>query len=255
MQRVREAALIHKARSSLRRRMACRCAKGGIAAAALVLACLAAPAASRAATPDLALAVRAGTPGVGLDLDLGLSPSFGVRVGFAGFNVNHNVDTSDVNYEGRLQLRTVTGLLDWYVFAGSFRLTAGVAGNDTKLDVVGQPSQGTYTIDGNTYSSSQLGSLSGRLKFGNSVSPYVGFGWGNPAGEDGRFHFLFDVGAIYGGTPSVTLSAQCGPAAPTGSAACNQAQSDVASEQAKLRHKADILQWYPVVSLGIGLRF
>lgn len=229
-------------------------ARGGAAAAALMLACLAVPAAS-AATPDFGVAVRAGTPGVGLDLDLGLSPSFGMRVGFAGFNINHSIDTSDVDYDGRLKLRTVTGLLDWYVFSGAFHLTAGVAGNDTKLNVVGQPNQSTYTINGNTYTSSQLGSLTGQLKFGNSVSPYVGFGWGNPAGENGHVHFLFDVGAIYGGTPSVTLNAQCGPAAPPGSSVCNQAQSDVASEEAKLRHKADILKWYPMVSLGIGVRF
>lgn len=229
--------------------------RGVIGAAALALACLAAPATSLAASADLALAVRAGTPGLGLDLDLGLSPSFGMRVGFSGFNINHDIDTSDVDYDGRLKLRTVTGLLDWYLFSGSFHLTAGVAGNDTKLDVVGQPNQGTYTINGTTYSSSQLGSLTGQLKFGNSVSPYVGFGWGNPAGEDGRIHLLLDVGAVYGGTPGVTLTAQCGPAAPSGSAVCNQAQSDVASEAAKLRHKADILQWYPMVSLGIGVRF
>ena len=228
-------------------------AKWGVAVAALMLACLAVPAAS-AATPDFGLAVRAGTPGVGLDLDLGLSPSFGVRVGFNGFNINHNVDTSDVNYSGRLKLREVTGLLDWYVLRGGFHLTAGIASNSTKLDVVGQPSQSTYTINGNTYSSSQLGSLTGELKFGNSVSPYVGFGWGNPAGENGHVHFLFDVGAIYGGTPSVTLNAQCGPAAPPGSPVCSQAQSDVAAEETKLRHKADILQWYPMVSLGIGVR-
>lgn len=226
-----------------------------IGAAALALACLAVPAASLAADPDLAVAVRAGTPGLGLDLDLGLSPSFGMRVGFSGLNINHDIDTSDVDYDGRLKLRTITGLLDWYVFSGSFHLTAGVAGNDTKLDVVGQPNQGTYTINGTTYSSSQLGSLTGELKFGNSVSPYVGFGWGNPAGEDSRIHFLFDVGAVYGGTPGVTLTAQCGPAAPSGSAVCNQAQSDVASEEAKLSHKADILKWYPMVSLGIGVRF
>lgn len=230
-------------------------AKGGVAAFALALACLAAPAASSAATADFAVALRAGTPGVGLDLDLGLSPSFGLRVGFAGFNINHSIDTSDVDYDGRLKLRTITGLLDWYVFNGGFHLTAGVAGNDTKLDVAGQPSQGSYTINGTTYSSSQLGSLTGELKFGNSMSPYVGFGWGNPTGEDSRFHFLLDVGAIYGGTPSVTLTAECGPAAPSGSPVCNQAQSDLAAEEAKLRHKADILQWYPVVNLGIAVRF
>ena len=230
-------------------------AKAAVAATALLLACLAVPSAASAASPDFAVAVRAGTPGVGLDLDLGISPSFGMRVGFAGFNINHTVNTSDVDYDGRLKLRTITGLLDWYVFQGGFHLTAGIAGNGTKLDVVGQPNQGSYTINGTTYTSSQLGSLNGELKFGNSVSPYVGLGWGNPAGENGRVHFLFDVGAIYGGTPSVSLTANCGPAAPPGSALCNEIQSNVATEERKLVSKADILRWYPVVSLGIAVRF
>jgi hypothetical protein len=87
------------------------------------------------------------------------------------------------------------------------------------------------------------------------VSPYIGFGWGNPTAEDSRIHLLVDVGAICGGAPGVTLTAECGPAAPAGSPACSQAQSDLASEAARLRHKADILRWYPVVSLGIGVRF
>lgn len=230
-------------------------ATAAVAATVLTVMCLAVPATAAAADPNLGAAVRAGTPGIGLDLDLGLSPSFGMRVGFSGFNINHDIDTSDVNYKGRLQLRTITGLLDWYVLRGGFHLTAGVAGNDTKLNVVAQPRQDTFTIDGTTYTSSQLGSLTGQLKFGNSLSPYIGFGWGNPAGEGSRVHFLFDVGAIYGGTPSVTLTARCGPAAPVGSAPCNQALVDVASEEAKLRDKADILRWYPVVSLGIGVSF
>jgi hypothetical protein len=232
-----------------------RGARSSLLAAAALLLAGAGPTVSAAADPDVALAVRAGTPGVGLDLDLGLSPSFGIRVGLSGFNINHSIDTSDVNYDGRLKLRTVTGLLDWYVLRGSFHLTAGVAGNGTKLDVIGTPSQGSYTINGTTYSSSQLGSLSGELKFGNSLSPYVGFGWGNPAGGSGHLHFLLDVGAIYGGIPSVSLSAQCGPAAPPGSALCDQIQGNVASEQQKLRDKATILKWYPVASLGIAVRF
>lgn len=229
-------------------------AKGGVSAAALMLACLAAPAAS-AATPDFAVAVRAGTPGVGLDLDLGLSPMFGVRVGYSAFNINHSLNTSDVDYRGKLKLSMGTALLDWYPFEGVFHLTAGAAINGTKLDVVGQPNAGTYTINGTTYTSSQIGSLTGQLKFGNSVAPYVGFGWGNPTRTNGHVHFLFDVGAIYGGTPTVSLSAQCGSAAPPGSPGCDQAQADVATEQQKLRHKADILQWYPVVNLGIAVRF
>lgn len=230
-------------------------AAAGVAAAALTAACLGAPAVSSAATPDFAVAVRAGTPGLGLDLDLGLSPSLGLRVGFAGLNINHSLSTSDVDYDGQLKLRTLTGLLDWYVFRGGFHLTAGIAGNSTKLEVLGRPRQGFYTLNGTTYSSAQLGSLSGELKLGNSVAPYLGLGWGNPAGEGGRVHFLFDVGAIYGGTPSVSLTAHCGPAAPPGSLLCNDIQGNVASEQEKLRHKADFLRWYPVVSLGVAVRF
>ncbi len=246
--------MIHEARSSRRIVTRARWLRASAAAAAVVLASLAAPA-SLAATPDFAVALRAGTPGIGLDLDLGLSPAFGVRAGFAGFNIDHSLSTSDVDYDGQLKLRTFTGLLDWYVFRGAFHLTAGVAGNGTKLNVVGQPTQGSYTLNGTTYSSSQLGSLSGQVKLGDSISPYVGFGWGNPAGEDSRVHFLLDVGAIYGGTPSVSLTGQCGPAAPQGSALCDQIQGNVAAEEQQIRHKADFLQWYPMVSLGVAVRF
>lgn len=227
---------------------------GAVCAAALLLACLAVPSAAAAAAPGFAVALRAGTPGIGLDLDLGLSPMFGVRLGYSAFNIDHSIDTSDVNYSGKLKLSTGTALLDWYPFDGVFHLTAGAAINGTRLDVVGQPSASSYTINGNTYSSSQIGSLTGQLKFGNSVAPYLGFGWGNPAAASGRVHFLLDIGAIYGGTPTVSLSAQCGSAAPPGSAACDQAQADVATERQKLRQKADILRWYPVVSLGIAVR-
>jgi hypothetical protein len=231
------------------------CVRGAVGAAALVLASLAAPASSAAATPDLAVALRAGTPGLGLDLDLGLSPMFGVRVGYSAFNIDHSIDTSDVDYSGKLKLSMGTALLDWYPFEGVFHLTAGVAANGTKLDVVGRPSAGTYTINGNTYTSSQIGSLTGQLKFGNSVAPYVGFGFGNPTGSDGHIHFLLDIGAIYGGTPGVSLTAECGPAAPSGTPVCTQAQTDVVTEQQKLRDKADFLQWYPVLSLGVAVRF
>jgi hypothetical protein len=226
-----------------------------VTAAAMALASLVVPATSSAAPPEFAVALRAGTPGLGLDLDLGLSPMFGVRIGYSGFNINHSIDTDDVDYSGKLKLSMGTALLDWYPFEGVFHLTGGVAANDTKLDVVGQPSAGTYTINGNTYTRSQIGSLTGQLKFGNSVAPYVGFGWGNPTGANGHIHFLLDIGAIYGGTPSVSLTAQCGSAAPSGSPVCDQAQANVATEQQKLRNKADFLRWYPVLNLGVAVRF
>ncbi len=129
-------------------------------------------------------------------------------------------------------------------------------GGGTKLDVTGQPAgNGVYTINGNSYTASDVGSISGRLKIGSSVSPYVGLGWGNPVGANGHWHFLADIGAIYGGTPNVSLTATCGTAAPPGSAECRQLQGDVQTEKAKLQSDVTIIKWYPVVDLGLAYRF
>jgi hypothetical protein len=146
--------------------------------------------------------------------------------------------------------------LDWYVFNGGFRLSAGMVGNGTKLDVTGKPNaNGGYTINNNIYSSGDVASLNGQLKFGNSVSPYVGLGWGKSVGTQQHLHFLVDLGAIYGGTPNVTLTAVCGPGAPAGSALCTQLQSDVLVEKTKLQNDVTVVKWYPVLDLGLAYRF
>lgn len=227
------------------------------AAVLVALFALAAPLLSgvAAAAPRFAMALRAGTPGVGLDLDWGFSRQWGLRLGYSGFDINHSLSTSDVDYHGRLKLGIASALLDWYPFKGVFHLTAGLAYDGTKLQVVGQPARGAYTLNGNTYTTQQIGSLTGEAKFAHAVGPYVGFGWGDPAGRSGRVHFLFDIGAIYGGTPQVTLTAQCGPAAPPASPLCSAAQSDLLAERQRLQHKLEVGGWYPVVDLGIAVRF
>ena len=210
---------------------------------------------SDADTPSMGLAVTAGSTGIGLDYGIGLGRSFSVRVGYSGFHYDHSVDTSDVDYDGTFKLSMPKALLDWYVFKGGFHLTAGVIGNGTRIDVTGKPAAASYTINGNSYSSSDVGSLAGQLKFGNSVSPYVGLGWGNMVGTHSHLHFLVDIGAIYGGTPNVSLTATCGPSAPSGSQACTQLQSDVQAERLKLQNDVTVVKWYPVLDLGLAYRF
>lgn len=160
-----------------------------------------------------AVGVSVGTTGLGADVNIPLLPILGVRVGYSGFVYHHDINQTEVSYAGRLDFSEASGLLDWYVLAGGFHLTAGVYGGNTRVDVNGRPHDGTYTIDGTTYNAAQVGTLSGQLKFGNSVKPYVGLGWGNPF-RGGPLTFTADFGAIYGGTPSVSLTAHCGVAAP-----------------------------------------
>ena len=228
---------------------------GGLKGVALCVAIAGSVASAQAAGPEVALALRAGTPGIGGDLDVSLMDRWlNARVGYSAFDYNRDVNSSDATYHGKLKLSMGTGVLDWYVFGGGFHLTAGVVANQTKVDVTGVPSAGVITVNNTQYTSAQLGSVSGQMKFGHSTEPYVGLGWGNPVGTNHRVHFLFDLGAIYGGTPNVTLTAQCGPAAPQGSQLCNQAQADVLAEQQKLANNASLIKWYPIVNFGVAVR-
>ncbi len=207
------------------------------------------------ADTPMAVAVRAGTTGIGLDYDVGFAQYFSARIGYSGFTYDHAVDTSDVDYSGKFKLSMVDGLIDWYAFKGGFHLTAGAVGNGTTLDVVGKPAAGGYTIDGTYFPSADVGSLRGELKFGNPVSPYVGLGWGDAVGTKHHLHFLFDIGAIYGGVPNVTLTAVCGSASPRGTSTCTALQSDVQGERLKLQNDVTLVQWYPVIDVGLAYRF
>jgi hypothetical protein len=199
----------------------------------------------------VALDVRVGTTGYGADFDVGFTPLLGVRLGYSGFNYHRTIDNTDVSYDGTLKISNASGVLDWYPFAGGFHLSAGGVGGGLTIDLVGQPTGGSYTFNNDTYTAAQVGSAIGRVKFGNSLAPYVGLGWGNPTSA-GHLHVLFDIGAIYGGTPSVSLDVQCGSAA--SAQVCSQLQTDVVAERQKLTSDVTLAKWYPVVNLGLAWR-
>jgi len=80
------------------------------------------------------------------------------------------------------------------------------------------------------------------------VAPYVGIGWGNAVDEESNWHFDFEIGALYQGTPTATLSA-------TGAASNAALASSIAAEQAQLRDALKNFKWYPVLASGITYRF
>jgi glycerate kinase len=115
------------------------------------------------------------------------------------------------------------------------------------------PTGGTYTINGTTYSSTDVGSLQGDMSF-NKVAPYIGIGWGNPAARDKGWGMTSDIGVLFQGTPKTSLVATCG-AAIAGTATCTQLQSDTAAENTKLQNDLRNFKWWPVVSVGISYQW
>jgi hypothetical protein len=196
------------------------------------------------------IGVRAGTTGFGADVGWRVVPTVSARVGYSALSFDRDINSSDLRYDGKLKLSNLSGLIDWSPL-GPFRITGGIIGNDNKIDVIGRPSNNTFTINGTAYQASQVGSLSGSIKAGNRVAPYLGIGYGNVAGAG--INFYFDLGVMFQGAPKSNLSATCGTA--LSAAQCAQLQNDVALEARRLDDKVNKYKYYPVASIGITIGF
>jgi hypothetical protein len=205
------------------------------------------------ASADVGVSLKAGTLGAGLDFNVGLTETLNLRLGYSMYDHDDTIDDSDVVYDGEIKLRNASALFDWHVFNGGFRLSFGAVGASTEIDIVGTPTGGTYEIGDEEFSAAEVGSLVGKVEMGNSVAPYVGIGWGNTVDKEDRVTFLFDIGAVYTGSPEVNLTARCGAAVPA--PRCNELQQEVDREEAEIADDASIYEWYPVISLGLAIRF
>ncbi len=217
----------------------------------IFLAALTAPAwlawaAAAQAAP--AVDVHAGTLGGGLGVAFGVIPHrVDLRVGFNTFNYSRTFNSGTVDYDGKVRFENAGALVDLFPFDGTFRLSLGLYYNNNKFDLTGKPNaSGTYSINGPTYTVSQVGSLDGTVSFDNS-SPYIGLGFGNPM-RGGHVTFMFDVGAIYQGSPHVTLTA-------TGALANPQLASDLSVTQQTTQTDMAKFRWWPVIQFGVGFRF
>lgn len=179
------------------------------------------------------IGVRAGTTGFGADFGWGIMPTLGGRVGFSTGKFSTDVDTSEINYDARAKLSSLNAFLDWSPL-GPFRVTAGLVGNNNKVDLTGTPRDATFAGT----------SVTGTVEPEHSVSPYLGVGYGNVWTKG--VNFYFDLGVIFQGSPKVSLNC-----APAGSPQCTQ----VAAEEARVREEVKRFKYYPVLNLGITIGF
>ena len=217
------------------------------------------PAASFAS--DMAVSVKASTLGIVVDTTRYVSDKVNVRFGFsqsvkAVNGVAEGIYSSPYgpSYGGQktysydYRQQTLGALVDWHPWEGRFRASAGLFLNnnnthlmaDATCSVTGQAVPCTYSVGGNSYSPTQISQPQGKLSY-RLLAPYIGYGWGNALAKNKKWTFACDVGMLYQGKPTVTLTA-------TGNVPGLQA--DLAAEQARLRSESSA--WWPVVSFGLG---
>lgn len=222
--------------------------KRSIFAAASVCVALAAPQISTAGE----LSGKISTLGAGIEYRQLFTPLLAARIGVNAFSYDDSITESGLKYDAELDLKSLSLLTDYHPWGGSFHITGGVLYNGSKLSITAEPSAGGYTFNDVTYSAADVGSATGEIDF-QKFAPYIGLGWRtNGRGLNG-VTFSADIGAIYQGSPETTLTASCGSLLTA--SACTQLKNDVAAEQKQLEESIKDLQWYPVVSVGIGFRF
>jgi hypothetical protein len=213
---------------------------------AILVGTLSAPAFAADNNASADLDVHLSTLGYGLGIAFPMTDSIAGRVGFNQFNKNIDKTSGQVNYTGDLKLSSFDVLADWHPFNGVSHLTAGLMYNNNKFALTAVPSGGNITINGHTYPSSVVGTMTAAVDF-NKVAPYLGFGWSGQAKNTG-FSFKSDFGILFQGKPKSTVICSNPTNDPTLAADCNVAQTTLSDDLKNYRY-------YPVISLGIGYAF
>lgn len=211
---------------------------------------LAAPAlADEYGPPSLAITPRTGMLGHGADLSLPLADNLNLRVGYGRYSKTKDVTESDVEYNGKLTLSGGMLVADWFPFGGNFRVSAGAIKNRSKVEIAAKPT-GSVTFNGVTYNGGDI-NANGKISY-EKTAPYIGLGYGN-ASVRSRIGFFAEFGVAYQ-KPDATLTATCN----VGGTSCTSDPAfadNVAAEQRELQADAEDLKWYPVVQLGMSIRF
>ncbi len=206
---------------------------------------------------DAALAGKAGTLGVGVELTAGISRQVNARFGLNGFTYSERREASGIEYDAEANLQTATALLDFHPGGRGFRLTGGLVYNNTEIEGESvDPASGFYEIGRVRVPVELVGSLEATIDT-DPVVPYAGLGWGNAVGGDGGWSFVFDLGVIFQGEPEATLT----PVIPANSpintipGARQLLAIEVAREEREIEEDVKDYDLYPVLSIGVAYKF
>jgi len=198
-----------------------------------------------AAMADTSVGVRAGTLGLGIEVSYPISQRFGVRINADSYKFSRTLNQDGIDYDAKATLKTASLLADWYPFANNFRISAGPVYNGNKVAL----STPNTTVNIGDNSTQYQASLDGEVTFKKYV-PYAGIGYGRPIGTG--LSLTFDLGVVFQGTPTATLTGTCTSTPPS---ACNTFQSDLKAQEASLNDAIKDFRYYPVVALGLAYTF
>ena len=188
---------------------------------------------------------KVGTQGPGADVTVRLLSRLNVRAGANYLDLDLDVPLDEATVNGNLKWLTFPVLLDVHPFGGGFRLSGGVVFNGSEVGLSAVPNQ-TIALEGTDY---EVVRLDGKITF-PSMAYYLGLGYGNAVGRDGRWHFSFDLGIVYADTLNADATAEASD--PLLQDALN---ADLRTTLDGFEEDAKGLVMYPAMSIGVSFGF
>jgi hypothetical protein len=214
--------------------------------------------ASAVTAQGIALGVRLGTPGISLEatgsptrlVNLRGNFSFGSLSTTTSLNLSSGDVSGDTDFSARVRFRSAAALVDLHPGGGGFRVTGGIVCNRNSIRLVAKPT-GDVTINGQTYTFTNMGELVADGELGRAWVPYAGIGLGNAVASGKRVTFMLDLGVFFQGQPWVDLSAHGIVAGTPGlQEDLYAAEDDINANELNRGY----LKYYPVVSFGIAVK-
>jgi hypothetical protein len=217
-----------------------------IAAVAAFIAVAALPAAAQAQA--FAVGASVGTPGVGLQAAAHVNQVLVLRGAIDGLSFGHDVDYSDIAYNGKAKLFTGGLFADFHPGGGVFLLSGGSYFGKRRVDLTGRP-MADVEIGDEIYTPAEVGHIDGEVKL-SKVQPFLGLGFDNTFVQGRTWGFRALLGVSFSKKPDVDLTAAGGTLSndPTFLAQLQQ-------EEANAREDAKHFRYYPVVQVGLTHRF
>ena len=203
------------------------------------------------AVVDIGVTAKFGTTGIGADITVPIVSNWiNLRLGYNWFEFRPSINEAGIDYSGDVDFETVPLLLDLHPLHGNFRITAGVFYNNSEMSLSATP-PGSFNIGGLPILPGSGISLRSTVDWENEFAPYFGIGWGNAADDNFMdlpiaIGFSADLGVFYQGSPRVTMSQVAGTPVP---------QAALDAEAAELEDSFSDFKFFPVVTVGIHIRF
>jgi hypothetical protein len=208
-----------------------------------------------------AIVPEVSTLGLGGHVVRKITPNVNARLGVNNFGRDINVNETDYEYKGNLNLFNVSTLVDYQPFKKvGIRLSSGlVFGNNNVQGTADISEQVANGLNISIEDSKNLASIDTNIEINEGVAPYLGIGGGNAVKPGKGLGFWWDLGVVFSGSPNAEVTSNFNfpetISQEVRERVIASTEESLKDEEKDLNEALDIMGIYPVLSLGLSYQF